>query len=99
LNTTIYTNSYINWLSGTINDIQDFQDLNYELFFDQTNATHSTFTGYFAPEHDINLSLTFKDNDSDSGSGHTTYNPINVTYTNNESIKFWNKDKITNFVA
>ena len=98
LNTTTSYISYTDWLNNFINDVQNFQNLNYELLFDQTDGWESSFTNYFAPEHDINLNLTFKDKNNDGGSGHTVYNPIDVTYTNNEWVAFWEHIKTSDFV-
>ena len=96
INGISYTTYYRNWLNLAVNDIPSFQQLNYQLSLGQTGA-FSSFTGYFAPEQNINLSLTFKDKDSDGWSGKTVYNPINITYTNNEAPVFWEYIKTTNF--
>jgi hypothetical protein len=61
--------------------------------FAQT-GNNSSFTGNFAAEHPINLTLTFDDK-----SGLGASNPINVTYTNNAAPIFWEHGKTTNFTA
>ena len=91
-----FTN-YYDRLNAAVNTIPDFQELNHQLDFSQT-GTFSPFTGYFAPEQDINLSLTFNDKDSDGWSGRTVYNPINITYTNNRTPAFRDKNT-SNFLA
>jgi hypothetical protein len=83
--------NYLNWLWSNIPSINIRQLLNYELLFVQTWA-NSTFTGYFAPEHPINLNLTF-----DDMTWTWVSNPINVIYENNEWVKFWEHKKSLNF--
>lgn len=87
-------NSYPNYSDRKdtlISQIQYWQHLNYELFFAQT-WDYSSFTWYFAPEHDINLSLTFKDK-----AWSNVSNPISIIYTNNESPIFWEHQKVIDF--
>lgn len=85
--------NYTSWNSILISQIQSWQQLNYELFFAQT-WSNSNFTWYFAPEHPINLTLTFNDR---QGSGVS--NPINVTYTNSEAPVFRDYTKEINFTG
>jgi len=61
-----------------------FQDINYTLSFMQTGSL-SSFTGYFAPEYDINLALTFRDLDNDNGSGKKTNPDLLRTFSFNQA--------------
>ena len=83
--------NYIDRLLNPINDIHSRQKINYELLFAQTGI-NSNFTGYFAPEYPINLTLSFTDLEWE-----TVHNPINITYENNEAPEFWEHTKTTNF--
>jgi len=96
LNNNLYNDnagysSYIDRLLNPINNIHSRQKINYELLFAQTGS-NSSFTGYFAPEYPINLTLSFTDLEWE-----TVHNPINLTYTNNEAPEFWEHTKTTNF--
>ncbi len=90
--------NYNNWLWINIWSIPVRQLLNYELSFDQTDSNDSDFTDYFAPEHDIDLTLTFEDKDADDWTKNTVSNPINVKYINDEGVEFWEHTKTSNFV-
>jgi len=93
---TVANSVYKTRTGVALNNIPNFQNLNYQLSFNQT-WNFSTFTWYFAPEYDVNFQLTFKDKDDDGTGWRNVSNPINVTYTNNEAPKIWEYIKTTNF--
>jgi len=90
----VYYPNYQDENGDRVRSIANRQLLNYELNFSQDDANDSSFTGYFAPEVELDIDGTFKDL-----ANITVSNPLNQTYRNNHTPQFREHDKTTSFTG